>query len=104
MRPVFHTLRPQPGIVALAHWPRRGVTMMPECGERPMVTDIKMLRVHANGVDFAVLEQGSGELALCLHGFPDHAWSFRPLMGALAAAGYRAAAPFMRGYGPTGVP
>src|SRR5207302_4428357 len=58
----------------------------------------------ANGLDFAYLEAGSGPLALCLHGFPDSAWTFRYLLPDLAAAGFRAVAPFMRGYAPTAVP
>jgi pimeloyl-ACP methyl ester carboxylesterase len=58
--------------------------------------------VSANGVDFAVLTEGDGPLALCLHGFPDSAHTWRHLMPALAAAGFRAAAPFQRGYAPTG--
>lgn len=57
--------------------------------------------IRANGLDFAYLEAGEGPLVLCLHGFPDTAWSFRPVLIALAAAGYRAVAPFMRGYAPT---
>lgn len=61
-------------------------------------------RVTANGVEFAYLEAGSGPLALCLHGFPDSAWGWRHLLPALAAAGYRAVAPFQRGYAPTAVP
>ncbi|MFM8794323.1 MAG: alpha/beta fold hydrolase [Acidimicrobiales bacterium] len=60
--------------------------------------------VSANGVDFTLLECGSGPLALCLHGFPDSAHSWRHLLPALAGAGYRAVAPFMRGYAPTSVP
>ena len=60
--------------------------------------------VTANGVDFTFLECGSGPLALCLHGFPDSAHSWRHLMPALAEAGYRAVAPFTRGYAPTSVP
>ena len=47
---------------------------------------------------------GEGPLALCLHGFPDHAHSFRFQLPALAAAGYRVVAPFLRGYAPTEVP
>ena len=58
-------------------------------------------RVVANGIDFAVLEAGSGPLALCLHGFPDSPHSFRYLLADLAAAGMHAVAPFMRGYAPT---
>ena len=61
-------------------------------------------RVTANGVDFAFVEAGTGPLALCLHGFPDTAWTWRHLLPALAAAGFRAVAPFMRGYAPTAVP
>jgi pimeloyl-ACP methyl ester carboxylesterase len=61
-------------------------------------------RVRANGLTFATLEAGDGPLVLCLHGFPDHARSFRHQLPALAAAGFRAVAPFMRGYAPTDVP
>lgn len=60
-------------------------------------------RVTANGIDFAYLEQGEGPLVLCLHGFPDHAPTFEPLLDALAEAGFRGVAPWMRGYPPTGV-
>lgn len=62
------------------------------------------LTVTANGVDFACLSMGEGPLALCLHGFPDTAATWRHLMPALADAGYRAVAPWMRGYAPTAVP
>jgi pimeloyl-ACP methyl ester carboxylesterase len=57
--------------------------------------------IRANGLDFSYLEAGQGPLVLCLHGFPDTAWSFRPLLMALADAGFHAVAPFTRGYAPT---
>ena len=62
--------------------------------------------VEANGLRFAYLEQGprDGPLALCLHGFPDHAPTFRHLLPRLAAAGFHAVAPWLRGYAPTAVP
>lgn len=60
--------------------------------------------VHANGLRFATLEAGDGPLVLCLHGFPDHARSFRHQLPVLATAGFRAVAPFMRGYAPSDVP
>ena len=41
-------------------------------------------RVRANGLSFATLEAGDGPLVLCLHGFPDHARSFRHQLPALA--------------------
>lgn len=65
---------------------------------------IKTGSVQANGLEFHYLEMGQGPLALCLHGFPDSAWTYRHLLPALAAAGYRAVAVFMRGYAPTQVP
>ena len=60
--------------------------------------------VRANGLQFGVLEAGSGPLALCLHGFPDSADTWRQLLPVLAGAGFHAVAPFMRGYAPTAVP
>jgi pimeloyl-ACP methyl ester carboxylesterase len=60
--------------------------------------------ISANGLEFAYLEAGSGPLALCLHGFPDTAWTYRHLLPALADAGFHAVAPFMRGYAPTEIP
>jgi pimeloyl-ACP methyl ester carboxylesterase len=61
-------------------------------------------QVTANGLEFGYLEAGDGPLVLCLHGFPDCAWTWRHLLPALADAGFRAVAPFMRGYAPTAVP
>lgn len=60
--------------------------------------------IDANGVSFSYIEQGAGPLLLCLHGFPDHALTFRHIMPALAAAGFRVVAPYMRGYLPTRAP
>ena len=63
-----------------------------------------MKYLHANGLDFAYLEQGSGPLVLLLHGFPDTAHTWDHQLAALACAGYRAVAPFLRGYHPTAIP
>jgi pimeloyl-ACP methyl ester carboxylesterase len=62
--------------------------------------------VRANDVDFEYLEWGEAgaPLALLLHGFPDSAHTWRHLGPNLAAAGFHAVAPFMRGYAPTTVP
>ena len=56
---------------------------------------------EANGLRHGYLEAGDGPLVLLLHGFPDHAPTFRHQMPALAEAGYRAVAPYLRGYAPT---
>jgi pimeloyl-ACP methyl ester carboxylesterase len=61
--------------------------------------------IEAGGLEFGLLRAGDdGPLALCLHGFPDSAWSWHQLLPALADAGYRAVAPFLRGYAPTAIP
>ncbi len=63
-------------------------------------------RVNANGIEFGYLSDGptDGPLALCLHGFPDTAHTWRYLLPRLADAGFHAVAPFLRGYAPTSVP
>ena len=63
-----------------------------------------MKTIRANGLDFAYVEEGDGPLVLLLHGFPDTARSWSHQMRPLAAAGYRAVAPWLRGYPPTGIP
>lgn len=60
--------------------------------------------VEANGLEFGILEAGEGPLALCLHGFPDTAHTWRHLLPSLAEAGFHAVAPFTRGFAPTSVP
>ncbi len=61
--------------------------------------------VEANGLRFEVMMCGEGPvLALCLHGFPEVAESWREQMVALAAMGYRVWAPNQRGYGQSSRP
>lgn len=62
-------------------------------------------RITANGIDFSYVEEGTGPLALLLHGFPESGdVTYRHLIPALAAAGYRAVAPNMRGFAPSALP
>ena len=58
--------------------------------------------VRANGVDLAYLSEGSGPLVVLVHGYPDTARGWLPVMGHLAGAGYRAVAPSLPGYPPSG--
>ena len=62
--------------------------------------------VDANGIRLHLAEAGpvSGPLVLLCHGFPESWYSWRHQIEALAAAGYRAVAPDMRGYGNTDAP
>ena len=67
---------------------------------------ISEITIEANGLTFAALAAGDegAPLALCLHGFPDTAWTWRHLLPELGAAGFRAVAPNLRGYAPTSIP
>ncbi len=61
--------------------------------------------VEANGLRFEVEICGDGDtLALCLHGFPEVAYSWRYQLPMLADAGYTAWAPNLRGYGASSRP
>ncbi|KRE17568.1 epoxide hydrolase [Bosea sp. Root483D1] len=51
-----------------------------------------------------IVEQGDGPLMLLCHGFPETAHAWRHQIRTLAAAGFRAVAPDMRGYGLTESP
>jgi pimeloyl-ACP methyl ester carboxylesterase len=65
--------------------------------------DQEELSFEASGLRFGALAWGppDGPLALCLHGYPDTAWTWRHLGPHLAERGWRVVAPFMRGYAPT---
>jgi epoxide hydrolase 4 len=70
-----------------------------------MPDPIRFDSVTANGLKFEVAMCGQGEsLALCLHGFPEHALSWRDQLPVLAQLGYRAWAPNQRGYGNSSRP
>jgi len=60
--------------------------------------------IDVGGTQLAYFEQGSGPLVVCVHGYPDTAHTYERLLGALADAGYRAVAPFLRGYHPSAIP
>ena len=63
-----------------------------------------MKHLRANGLDFAYIDEGTGPLVMLLHGFPDTAKTWSHQISALAAAGYHAVAPYLRGYAPSEIP
>ncbi len=71
-----------------------------------MMTGSRWIDVHAPEVELKALTWGppDGPIALCLHGFPDTAYSWRMVGPRLAEAGWRVVAPFMRGYAPSAIP
>jgi pimeloyl-ACP methyl ester carboxylesterase len=60
--------------------------------------------ISANGIRLHAAEAGEGPLVLLLHGFPQFWWAWRGQLTALAAAGFRAVAPDVRGYGASDKP
>jgi len=68
------------------------------------VSEPEPTTVRANGIDFAVVSEGDGPLVLLLHGFPDTPQTWDHTRPALAAAGFRAVSPFLRGYAPSSIP
>ena len=63
------------------------------------------MMLKANGLDFACDVAGEGDdVALCLHGFPESRFSWRYQLPFLAAQGWRAVAPDLRGYGQSSRP
>ena len=60
--------------------------------------------IESNGIRLNIAEQGKGPLVLLCHGFPESWYSWRHQIEALAAAGFRAVAPDMRGYGKSDAP
>ncbi|AMT72421.1 alpha/beta fold hydrolase [Mycobacteroides immunogenum] len=61
-------------------------------------------QLSVNGIDMHVAEQGQGPAVVLCHGFPGLWYTWRHQLAALSAAGYRAIAPDMRGYGHTTAP
>ncbi len=59
--------------------------------------------LEANGMRIGALAWGpeTGPLALCLHGYPDTARTWRHLGPHLGAQGWRVIAPYLRGYAPS---
>ncbi|HEX4251507.1 MAG TPA: alpha/beta hydrolase [Pseudonocardia sp.] len=60
--------------------------------------------IEVGSIELHIAEQGSGPAVIMCHGFPGLWYSWRHQLPALAAAGYRAIAPDMRGYGRSGAP
>jgi pimeloyl-ACP methyl ester carboxylesterase len=61
-------------------------------------------RIHGDGLELAVLDEGEGTPVLLIHGFPDSSHLWRHQIPALVQAGMRAIAPDLRGFGESDRP
>jgi len=66
--------------------------------------ELRHQMIEANHLRMRVAEQGTGPTVLLCHGFPETSYAWRHQMPALAAAGFHAVAPDLRGYGGTDRP
>ncbi|MFZ1808390.1 MAG: alpha/beta hydrolase [Cyclobacteriaceae bacterium] len=64
----------------------------------------KPTMISVNGVELEVFEAGEGKPIVLCHGFPEHAFSWRHQIHALANAGYHVIVPNQRGYGNSSRP
>jgi pimeloyl-ACP methyl ester carboxylesterase len=73
--------------------------------EPPSVEGVRHRWVEARGLRFHLAEAGEGDdVVLCLHGWPQHWYEWRDLLPRLAAAGQRAIAMDLRGFGWSDAP
>ncbi|OEL33354.1 Bifunctional epoxide hydrolase 2 [Dichanthelium oligosanthes] len=86
------------------------MTMAPGAGaadeDQTVAITHRTVELGTGGVRLHVAEAGpaAGPTVLLLHGFPELWYTWRHQMRALAAAGYRAVAPDLRGYGGSDAP
>ncbi|MGW6247061.1 alpha/beta fold hydrolase [Streptomyces roseolus] len=67
-------------------------------------TELRHRTVEAPAGRLHLVEQGTGPMVLLVHGFPESWYSWRHQLPALAAAGHRAVAIDVRGYGRSSKP
>ncbi|RKH42453.1 alpha/beta fold hydrolase [Corallococcus llansteffanensis] len=68
------------------------------------MTGIAHRTVTTHGIQIHIAEAGEGPLVLLLHGWPESWYAWRHQLPALAAAGYHAVAPDLRGHGQSDGP
>jgi pimeloyl-ACP methyl ester carboxylesterase len=88
------------GTIALA----LAVAVSPAAAQTSTTSEnIAVLTIATPTLDIAYLERGpsDGPVTILVHGFPDDATGWLPVMDALAERGVRTLAPYLRGFGPT---
>ena len=65
---------------------------------------VKFEIVKSNGINIRLASVGEGPLVVFCHGWPESWYSYRYQLPAVAAAGYKAVAYDVRGYGESDKP
>src|SRR5664279_5745281 len=73
-------------------------------GGGTMTIQPELVTVQTNGIRLRVALAGNGPLVVLVHGWPESWYSWRHQIPALVEAGYRVAAPDVRGYGGSDKP
>lgn len=68
------------------------------------MSQVRQIRLSANGINIAAALAGSGPLIVLIHGFPESSRSWRHQIPAFAQHGYQVCAIDVRGYGDTDRP
>jgi pimeloyl-ACP methyl ester carboxylesterase len=76
----------------------------PQPGTTVAIPGVTHRQIETNGISMHIAEAGEGPLVVLVHGWPEIWYSWRHQLPALAAAGYHAVAPDLRGYGTTDAP
>jgi pimeloyl-ACP methyl ester carboxylesterase len=69
-----------------------------------VISRVDTTGVQVNGISLQVVDEGVGPPVLLLHGFPDSSRLWRHQIPVLVAAGFRAIAPDLRGFGRSEMP
>jgi len=69
--------------------------------QMPTAPGVKTVRANVLEIGYHESGDADGFPVILLHGFPDDAHAYDGVMPALANAGFRALAVYLRGYGPT---
>jgi len=68
------------------------------------MSEIKFKNIESNGISLRLAIQGEGPLVIFCHGWPESWYSYRYQLPIVAAAGYKAVAYDVRGYGESDKP
>jgi pimeloyl-ACP methyl ester carboxylesterase len=83
---------------------RSNLNMQTQTAPKTDLPEITHRKIQTNGINMHIAETGKGFPVVFLHGFAELWYSWRHQLPAIAAAGFHAVAPDLRGFGQTDAP